>query len=316
MTCHALVIFVVLFGACATPPSLDPGREREIARVHAHLARVEAELAGRPVDDLTPAQRAARATVLANLHAYVAADVYPTNDVAVDPTPIFIDRRGVRCAMAALIEAGGGGALVARVARDHDYAYIDDLAGDPELQRWLADHGITQREAARIQPSYPNLKVSRWMPTLSTVVAADAGGQLGGDAAGGQAWLSAGIRVGVRRITATIGACNRCVFGNEALVAEYLRSEVVTDGGTNQLALLWQHGLNGEGKDLEIYLIGGPSASVDSNASPGSGIGAKLGFGISLQHYTWPVFAELAVSELTRTSGEIVRAGVHAGLVW
>ena len=302
MTYRALALLAVWFGVCASPPSPDPRREREIARVHAHLERVEAELAARAVDQLTPAQRAARATVLANLRPYIAADVYPTNDVAVDPTPIFIDRAGVRCAMAALIEAGGGGVLVARVARDRDYAYIDELAGDPELQRWLTDHGIALREAARIQPSYPNATVARCVPTLSVVATADAGGQLGGDAAGGQAWLSGGIRFGARRVTQTVGACDRCVFRTDAFVAEYLRSDALTVGGTNQLALLWQHDLKGLGEDHQTYFIGGPSASLDSDGSPGSGIGAKLGVGMSLQRRSWPVFAELTVSELTRSS--------------
>jgi len=314
MTRCALVMFAVLVGACTTPPSQDPLREREIARVHAHLERVESELMARPVNDLTPAQRAARATALANLRAYIAADVYPTNDVAVDPTPIFIDRRGVRCAMASLIEAGGGGALVARVARDHDHAYIDDLARDPELQRWLTDHGITLREAARIQPMYPNATSSRWVPTLSAVLSAEAGRQFGGDAPGWQAWLSGGIRIGARRITDSSGACDRCVYGmSDAFVAEYLRSDVPTVGGTNELALLWQRDLTSQGTS---YLLGGPSASVDGNGSPGSGLGAKVGFGMSFGRRSAPLFAELTVSELTRSNGAIVRAGLHAGLVW
>jgi len=124
--------------------------------------------------------------------------------------------------------------------------------------------------------------------------------------------LSAEGRVGARRIKASVGACDRCVFKNDAFVAEYLRGDALTIGGTHQLALLWQH----ESGMAPFYLIGGPSAAVDDDGAPGSGIGAKLGFGMHLGGRTSPLFAELTVAELTRSNSAIVRAGLHAGLVW
>lgn len=104
MAHRALAMVAVVVAACATPPASDPRREQEIERVHAHLTRVEAELAERAVGELGPAQRAARTAVLANLRAYIAARIYPTNDVAVEQTPIFIDRGGVHGLRAHAIE--------------------------------------------------------------------------------------------------------------------------------------------------------------------------------------------------------------------
>jgi hypothetical protein len=42
--------------------------------------------------------------------------------------PYFIDARGVRCAMAQLIELAGGAALVHRIARTRNNAYVRELA--------------------------------------------------------------------------------------------------------------------------------------------------------------------------------------------
>jgi hypothetical protein len=56
--------------------------------------------------------------------------------------------------MAYLIERSGEGALVSRLARTRNQAYVRDLAGDPALAAWLNRNGLTLDEAARIQPEY------------------------------------------------------------------------------------------------------------------------------------------------------------------
>src|SRR6185503_9700596 len=89
-------------------------RSREIARVRAHLERVEAELVPRP-PGLTPTQLENRGRVLQDLRRYIEAEDYPTNHTDLAWTPIFIDEGGARCAMAALIEASGHHALVERI---------------------------------------------------------------------------------------------------------------------------------------------------------------------------------------------------------
>ncbi len=125
------------------------------ARVRAHLARAERALRIRDVSRLGPTQRLARGHVLDVLHAYWTAGVFPHNhDFPAGRRPSFVDEHGTRCAMAYVIEAAGGGALVQRVATTANHSYVRQLAGDPELAGWLERNGMTLEEAARVQPDY------------------------------------------------------------------------------------------------------------------------------------------------------------------
>ncbi len=124
------------------------------ARIHDHLLGAETELRAADVSALAPAQRARRAALVAELARYRQTGRFPRNLDFAERTPYFVDDRGVRCAMAHLIEVTGGGALVARVAATANNAYIAELAGDPDLIAWLARHGLSAAEAARIQPTY------------------------------------------------------------------------------------------------------------------------------------------------------------------
>ena len=144
---------LLLFGPIPSRRS-DPAAA-ETARIRTHLATVERALRARDVTQLTPAQRAARARNLDVLHQYWTTGVFPTNtDFPGERMPYFIDRYGVRCAMAYLIEQSGRGDLVARVAATNNNARIRELKGDPELVAWLDENGLTAAEAARIQPQY------------------------------------------------------------------------------------------------------------------------------------------------------------------
>lgn len=144
-----------LIGAVWQPTSADP----EVLRLQRHFAVVLQELRARDVSGLTNEQRAARATHLERLAAYAARGVFPKNtDFSGQRVPYFIDHAGTRCAMAYLIEQSGSGAYVAAVNRRMNNAYIDQIARDAELgdalTAWLAANGLSQAEAARIQPSY------------------------------------------------------------------------------------------------------------------------------------------------------------------
>jgi len=308
-----LLILLASFTSCVAP--VDRARELEITRVRAHLERAEAELAARSVDDLTVAQQRRRAFVLDALHDYIVAEQYPTNDVMPVQTPIFIDRYGARCAMAAVIEATGHRALVERIARDHVYAYIDDLRDDPELGAWLADNGISLREAARVQPGYANTTATRWLPTASVQTSAQAGTRFGDDDER-QAWLSFGVRIGARRITASNSSCDRCVHTSTAVVGEYQHVRVPGTGSTEQVGLLVQYDLNDNAQDHQQYLIAGPILSIDPNTTPGDGFGAEAGLGMSLRGRRVPVFGELVVSGLSQPGGGAVHAGFSVGAVW
>lgn len=141
-----LLPFVVLAGAAATP---DP----EAARVQRHLATVEVELRAADVE-LSLGQHAGRAVAIDRLHRYRVAGVFPHNHRLEVRAPAFIDEHGTRCAMAHLIEEGGGAELVAAVHATRNHAYVRELADEPALIAWLDRNGLSVAEAGRIQPSY------------------------------------------------------------------------------------------------------------------------------------------------------------------
>jgi hypothetical protein len=126
----------------------------ESARIRSHLARVEVELRAVSCAALSPAQRAWRGRLLDELHRYWTRGRFPRNTFVDRRSPVFVDRDGTRCAVAELIAASGRDDLVARVAAGRNTAYVAELASDPELARWLDEHGFTAAEAARIQPTY------------------------------------------------------------------------------------------------------------------------------------------------------------------
>src|SRR5437660_3031940 len=155
----ALMLSTVLTGALATgvwrAPAPISFAAAERIRLRAHFDSVERELRARDVSGLTPAQRAARARVLNILRTYQARGVFPRNtDFPDRDVPVFIDWRGTRCGFAYLVEQTGHEDLVLRIAATRNYARVPELKDDPEVGRWLAQHGITLAEATRIQPTY------------------------------------------------------------------------------------------------------------------------------------------------------------------
>jgi hypothetical protein len=119
----------------------------EDARLHAHFDRTLVALSAAP-------SRKRRDAMTRALAAYRARGRFPRNDRFTTRTPFFIDSNGTRCAMAHLIEASGERALVERIATQANNAYIAELSSDAELLAWLAAHGLSVEEAARIQPNY------------------------------------------------------------------------------------------------------------------------------------------------------------------
>lgn len=126
----------------------------EVDRVGTHLLFAELELRLASTKHLNAQQRQFRIAVLAELARYRERGQFPRNLAHAAATPHFIDDRGIRCAMAHLIEVFGAPSLVARVAESANTAYVAELAGDPALQSWLAEHGLTVEEAASVQPTY------------------------------------------------------------------------------------------------------------------------------------------------------------------
>jgi len=132
-----------------------PFETEEAVRLRLHFAEVEREMLSRDISDLTPAQRVARAEQIEQLRRYSAQGAFPRNTYHPGKrTPYFRDARGNLCAMAFLIAASGRGDIVDHIARNRNYAFVPDLIDEPGLAEWLRDHGLTVKEAARIQPAY------------------------------------------------------------------------------------------------------------------------------------------------------------------
>ncbi len=154
----AELVAVAVIGAAVAGHPLLPA-DREVARLRAHFAQVDLELTARDVSHLTPPQRQARQTHIDRLRAYAAAGQFPKNTHHPgEYVPYFVDDRGTRCAMGFLIEQSGSGEFVNRVRQRLNFAYIADIASDPELgpelRVWLEANGLSLDEAARIQPGY------------------------------------------------------------------------------------------------------------------------------------------------------------------
>ncbi len=156
---RAVVILAVAVGGAAlfgasTPSPVSSARAAEVMRLERHFDSVDTELKSRDVSALNAAQRANRAQVVSWLRDYRNADRFPVNDKFAQPTPFFRDKNGVLCAMAYLIDRSGRGDIVDKVAATRNNAYINELADDPALIRWLDTWGLSVAEAGRIQPSY------------------------------------------------------------------------------------------------------------------------------------------------------------------
>jgi hypothetical protein len=123
-------------------------------RIKTHLRIVEAQLRRNNVDHLPAELKSARESNLDRLHEYWSTGVFPKNlDFKGKFVPYFKDAVGTPCAMAYLIEESGNRDLVNEVAATNNYVYINDIKSGPVLE-WINTSGLTQAEAARVQPTY------------------------------------------------------------------------------------------------------------------------------------------------------------------
>jgi hypothetical protein len=126
----------------------------EVERVRHHIERAALRAAGRDTSRLSRVQRIVRQLLLRALEAYRADGRFPINRDFAEQTPYFVDAAGTRCAMAHLLELGGERALVDKIARERNNAYVRELADEARLLAWLRAAGLTVEEAAAIQPAY------------------------------------------------------------------------------------------------------------------------------------------------------------------
>ncbi len=126
----------------------------EDLRIRTHLAYVEERLRHSPIPPLCAAQQAQRMHILDLLHDYWVAGTFPRNhDYTDERRPCFIDLDGRICAVGYLVEQTVGRAAAEAINGQHQYE--DLLAmGDPALDRWIANTGLSKLEYAMIQPGY------------------------------------------------------------------------------------------------------------------------------------------------------------------
>jgi hypothetical protein len=177
--------FVHAFGRAPTP-----GDGPEL-RVRTHLAYVEQLLRAAAVG---PARRAARERVLDHLHRYLVAERFPASETDVGLLPTFIDRAGVRCAVAYLVEQDLGEPAIRAIDERYHNAYIAEIDA-PSLARWAAASGLSRDELALIQPSYPPRHAA-----VELGVAAEYANSVSEDSTAGKLGSEGLVRGRVRRI--------------------------------------------------------------------------------------------------------------------
>jgi hypothetical protein len=122
-------------------------------RIRAHLLRTELALRSENTFGWPRELVTARAASLDRLHAYAERGEFPRNVHTPGREPIFIDDRGIACAVGALVIASGALELAETIARDENGALLLDMR-TPGLSDWVAGSGLTAEDAALIQPQY------------------------------------------------------------------------------------------------------------------------------------------------------------------
>lgn len=124
-------------------------------RIRAHLRSVEQKLEARDVAHLTEEKQEARRRQLQVLREYRQRGLFPRNTAFPDAkVPVFVDDRGVHCAVGYLMHRSGADSIVQRISESRNFARVPDLADEPGLSEWLTSVGLSLDEAAHIQPAY------------------------------------------------------------------------------------------------------------------------------------------------------------------
>ena len=88
------------------------------------------------------------------LRDYMDRGRFPLNEgQSSDAVPIFVDRHDTHCAVGHLMHADGKDAEVAQIVNTNNLVRILSVDGGG-LVRWIRTSGLTQEEAAMIQPTY------------------------------------------------------------------------------------------------------------------------------------------------------------------
>ena len=139
----------------------EPRPDEEKLRMHEHFVAVRARLAARKAT--RPELEARRQKILGYLDEYIAKGTTPDNTHLPWRTPVFIDDHHTICAVGYLIEQTAGRPLAEKIAQEHRYDFIEDIAkAMPEVRAWVESSGFTLDELGQIQPGYPGPDVLLW----------------------------------------------------------------------------------------------------------------------------------------------------------
>jgi len=139
--------FALQFGRLPGP------NDDEHIRMHAHFVHVRGWLGSR--SPTKPELASRRQEILGYFDEYVAKGTTPQNAHVPWRTPVFIDDRGTICAVGYLIERSVGRPLAEKIAKEHRYNVLEDIAAAmPEVRAWVDSSGLTLEELASVQPGY------------------------------------------------------------------------------------------------------------------------------------------------------------------
>lgn len=97
--------------------------------------------------------RALRMQRLKDLEEYAEAGRFPINNVRTGLASVFVDTRGVACAVGHLMRCAGATELVDEVQRTNNLVRLSELQEGPIIE-WIRTSGLTREECELIQPSY------------------------------------------------------------------------------------------------------------------------------------------------------------------
>ncbi len=121
--------------------------------IQEHLLLVHSNLVKVNVAHLHKNQKKARTRGLANLLEYALRKEFPQNITHAGRRPVFIDNRGVHCAVGYLLMKSGNNDISNRISTNVNYDYLRDIEDDG-LNAWVKQSGFTINELAWIQPTY------------------------------------------------------------------------------------------------------------------------------------------------------------------
>lgn len=130
----------------------------EIDRLQEHLRLVDSMLSKVEVGDLLVSQKLNRKLRLKEFRSYWQEGQFPMNTFHFQRQPYFVDINNTACAVGHLMRESGATNVVARISKENNYAYIEDLVKYPSLITWAKENGFSIEELAWIQPSYPPLE--------------------------------------------------------------------------------------------------------------------------------------------------------------